>query len=92
MGLEENSGIARVKRVLNELHLEMILENFEEGHVHQENDVSVFDVLPWTSLIEMHSTSYFTVFIPRRSRAIFWSLIPPSRRARRMVVTVSCLR
>jgi glycogen debranching enzyme len=39
-GLEENSGIAKIKRVLNELHLEMMLENFEEGHVHQEGDVS----------------------------------------------------
>lgn len=39
-GLSENSGIAKVKRVLNELHLEMVLKGYEEGHVHQENDVS----------------------------------------------------
>ena len=39
-GLKENSGIAKVKRVLNELHLEMVLGGYEEGHVHQENDVS----------------------------------------------------
>lgn len=39
-GLGEGSGIARVKRVLNSLHTEMVLGGFEEGHVHQENDVS----------------------------------------------------
>lgn len=38
-GVGEGSGIAKVKRVLNELHLEMVLGGFEEGHVHQENDV-----------------------------------------------------
>jgi len=38
-GLGPNSGIARVKRVLNELHMEMVLGGYEEGHVHQENDV-----------------------------------------------------
>jgi glycogen debranching enzyme len=41
-GLGENSGIAKVKRVLNELHLEMVLEGYGEGHVHQENDVGLF--------------------------------------------------
>lgn len=40
------SGIARVKRVLNELHLEMVLSGFEEGHVHQENDVSATLLAP----------------------------------------------
>lgn len=40
-GVGENSGIAKMKRVLNELHLEMVLGGYEEGHVHQENDVSV---------------------------------------------------
>lgn len=39
-GLGEGSGIAKVKRVLNSLHTEMVLGGFEEGHVHQENDVS----------------------------------------------------
>lgn len=34
------SGIGRVKRLLNHLHTEMTLEGFSEGHVHQENDVS----------------------------------------------------
>jgi glycogen debranching enzyme len=34
------SGIAIAKRLLNVLHREMILGGFEEGHIHQENDVS----------------------------------------------------
>lgn len=38
--LGESSGIAQVKRLLNALHTEMALGRFEEGHVHQENDVS----------------------------------------------------
>jgi glycogen debranching enzyme len=32
-------GIGKIKRVLNHLHTEMVLEGFTEGHVHQENDV-----------------------------------------------------
>jgi glycogen debranching enzyme len=38
-GFGQSSGIAKIKRVLNNLHLEMVLNGFEEGHVHQENDV-----------------------------------------------------
>jgi glycogen debranching enzyme len=38
-GVGDGSGISRVKRVLNHLHLEMVLGGYEEGHVHQENDV-----------------------------------------------------
>lgn len=38
--LDEDSGIAKAKRVLNELRREMVLDGYEEGHVHQENDVS----------------------------------------------------
>lgn len=41
-GLTEKSGIARAKMVLNALHMEMAIQGFEEGHVHQENDVGVF--------------------------------------------------
>ncbi|KAF5383708.1 hypothetical protein D9615_003666 [Tricholomella constricta] len=48
-GLGEDSGIARAKRVLNNLHLEMALGEFEEGHVHQENDyIIVHRVQPTT--------------------------------------------
>lgn len=32
-------GISSIKRVLNHLHTEMMLDGFSEGHVHQENDV-----------------------------------------------------
>ena len=39
-GLAENSGLAKAKMVLNALHAEMAIQGFEEGHVHQENDVS----------------------------------------------------
>jgi glycogen debranching enzyme len=41
-GLGEGSGIARIKHVLNGLHLEMVLGGYQEGHVHQENDVRLF--------------------------------------------------
>ncbi|KAI9458217.1 glycoside hydrolase family 13 protein [Lactarius psammicola] len=34
-------GIAVAKRLLNSLHREMVLEGFEEGHIHQENDYLV---------------------------------------------------
>jgi glycogen debranching enzyme len=33
-------GIAVAKRLLNSLHREMVIGKFEEGHIHQENDVS----------------------------------------------------
>lgn len=39
-GLAENSGLARAKMILNALHAEMAIQGYEEGHVHQENDVS----------------------------------------------------
>jgi hypothetical protein len=35
-----------VKRLLNHLHTEMVLEGYSEGHVHQENDVGEFDLFP----------------------------------------------
>jgi hypothetical protein len=38
--LGEDSGIARAKRILNGLKTEMVLGGYEEGHMHQENDVS----------------------------------------------------
>jgi glycogen debranching enzyme len=37
---EGKKGIGKAKRLLNELHLEMVQGKYEEGHVHQENDVS----------------------------------------------------
>ncbi|KAG6836985.1 hypothetical protein H0H93_016689 [Arthromyces matolae] len=48
-GLGEGSGISTVRRVLNNLHLEMVLGQFEEGHVHQENDyIAIHRVQPTT--------------------------------------------
>jgi len=37
------AGIAVAKRLLNSLHREMVLGGFEEGHIHQENDVRQID-------------------------------------------------
>lgn len=34
-------GISRVKKIFNQLHTEMALDGFQEGHVHQEGDVRV---------------------------------------------------
>ena len=39
------SGISEVKRLLNHLHTEMVLEGYSEGHVHQENDVCLLFLL-----------------------------------------------
>ena len=49
--LGDSSGIARAKRLLNALHTEMALSGFEEGHVHQENDVGCLNNVTLTSLI-----------------------------------------
>ena len=38
--VNSENGIGKVKRVLNHLHTEMVLEGYTEGHVHQENNVS----------------------------------------------------
>ncbi|KAF8308227.1 glycoside hydrolase family 13 protein [Clavulina sp. PMI_390] len=38
---EQTKGISHVKRVLNHLHTEMVLEGYSEGHVHQENEYIV---------------------------------------------------
>jgi len=37
---EQENGIGKVKRVLNNLHRELASGGYVEGHVHQENDVS----------------------------------------------------
>jgi glycogen debranching enzyme len=36
-GPDDKQGIGRVKRVLNHLHAEMMIEGYEEGHVHEED-------------------------------------------------------
>lgn len=38
---EQTSGVSSVKRLMNHLHTEMVLEGYSEGHVHQENDVRI---------------------------------------------------
>jgi glycogen debranching enzyme len=40
--LGAGSGIARAKRIVNALHNQMVVDGYEEGHVHQENDVGSF--------------------------------------------------
>lgn len=41
---DSESSIGAVKRVLNHLHTEMVQKGFAEGHLHQENDVSAFEL------------------------------------------------
>ena len=36
---DQDNGAGSIKRVLNHLHAEMVLEGYTEGHLHQENDV-----------------------------------------------------
>ena len=38
--VNSKNTIGKVKHVLNHLHMEMVLERYTEGHVHQENNVS----------------------------------------------------
>ncbi|KAF8636427.1 hypothetical protein AX17_003609 [Amanita inopinata Kibby_2008] len=40
-GIGKGNGIGDVKRILNHLHLEMVIDQYEEGHVHQENNYIV---------------------------------------------------
>jgi glycogen debranching enzyme len=35
----DQTGISKAKRILNYLHTQMVLEEYVEGYVHQENDV-----------------------------------------------------
>lgn len=89
-GIGEKSGISRVKRVLNELHLEMVVDGYEEGHVHQENDVS-------DSFLEscceptksfLFSILSFIAFSPRPRRGICLSHTQHSQRDRKIVDSV----
>lgn len=89
--LKENSGIAKAKHVLNNLHTEMALQGFQEGHVHEENGVSDLwlgrsgDCANTVAL----STSSCTVLSRRRRRATSLWRTPLSRRATRIAATVS---
>ncbi|KAJ3567348.1 hypothetical protein NP233_g6419 [Leucocoprinus birnbaumii] len=82
-GTGQGSGIAKIKRVLNELHLEMVLGHYEEGHVHQENDYIILHrVQPSTQkgyILIAHTAfskgrkdrGYITPIKLRRTRARF---------------------
>ncbi|GJJ11364.1 hypothetical protein Clacol_005596 [Clathrus columnatus] len=39
LGIDDTQGIGKAKRILNNLHTQMVLEGYAEGYVHQENDV-----------------------------------------------------
>ncbi len=90
-GLDDKGGIARAKRILNSLHLEMVLGGYEEGHVHQENDVSHAFPTKYHLLCNkaFHSISFCRVFTQLRKKVTFLSLTPPSKRTPRTDALVS---
>jgi glycogen debranching enzyme len=90
-GLGESSGIAKMKRVLNNLHLEMVLNGFKEGHVHQENDVSEKFLISSIFIYECHSTLCSIECNRRRKKGIYWLLIPPFRKAQKTAEIVRSL-
>lgn len=55
-------GIGGVKRVLNHLHTEMMLDGYSEGHIHQENDVSSTR-LELLSFVSLTGSSYPSQYI-----------------------------
>ncbi|KAF8511839.1 glycoside hydrolase family 13 protein [Hysterangium stoloniferum] len=45
----DETGISKMKRILNHLHTQMVLEGYAEGYVHQENDyITLHRVHPQT--------------------------------------------
>lgn len=90
-GLGERSGIAKAKRLLNALHTEMALGGFEEGHVHQENDVSADGCLYCMVLMQtclILSISSCTEYSRRRKKATCSLRILPSQRVLRTAAGV----
>lgn len=90
--LGENSGISKAKHILNNLHTEMAIGGFKEGHVHEENGVSQTNLrhsFVSADVRRVFSTSSCTALSPRRRRATCSSRIPLSRRTARIVDTVS---
>lgn len=79
---EQTNGISAVKRALNHLHTEMVLEGYSEGHVHQENDVRTwpFDlrVLYLFYSMSVHcnppNTAIHSEWIYRRGSLCIWKL------------------
>lgn len=88
-GVGPNSGIARVKRILNELHLEMVLGGYEEGHVHQENDVIHPSFAIQASAYSHSSTSSFPGFSRRHRKGICSLRTLHFTRGLRIAVSVS---
>ena len=87
-----SSGIAKIKKVLNNLHLEMVLNGFEEGHVHQENDVSEKHFISLSFIIhQCHSTLCSIEWNRHRKKGICLLHIPPFRKAQRTAETVRSL-
>ncbi|BEJ13378.1 hypothetical protein CspHIS471_0305520 [Cutaneotrichosporon sp. HIS471] len=81
-GPADEQGIGRVKRVLNHLHTEMMIEGYEEGHVHEEGEyIMVHRVHPKTHkgyLVVAHTAfpgakgrGYINPFRLGRTRARF---------------------
>ena len=57
--LSATGGISKVKRLLNHLHTEMAVEGYDEGHVHQENDVSASS---WATCLYTDHQDQYIVF------------------------------
>lgn len=88
--LSEDSGIARVKRILNSLHAEMAIGKFEEGHVHEENGVSSAIICPCEiQYLLFSSTLSCIVCSPPLRRGICLSHTPRSKRGPKIGVSVS---
>jgi hypothetical protein len=91
----KGTGIGKVKRILNSLHREIVLGGFEEGHVHQENDVSSADALPdsigFLDVDFRFSILPFIAFSRVRRKGIYsWHTLH-LRRGLKIVVSVSVL-
>ena len=86
---DSESSIGAVKRVLNHLHTEMVQKGFAEGHLHQENDVSLLSESFQVIADVVTSTSFRTVFILERTKAFSSSHTAPSMALARIEATVS---
>lgn len=90
-GQGESSGIAKAKRILNSLHTEMALGGYEEGHVHQENDVREFPSVHISDTDVLCSILLCIVFSLQLRRDTFSLLTPLSTKAQRIADSVSCM-
>jgi hypothetical protein len=94
-GNEGNSGIGKVKRVLNHLHQEMMIGGYVEGHVHQEGDVSIgpepFRLIKALIGVPNSSTSFFTASILQLAKVTCLSHTRPFTKVPKDEATVSYL-